>query len=948
MQVPEGFQVELVAAEPDIVNPVAMTFDERGRIWITESLEYPRKSAGPGRDRIKVLEDTDGDGKADRFTIFAEGLNIPSGIAVGHGGVWVANSPDILFLQDTDGDGKADRREVVVSGFGRSDTHELPNSLNWGPDGWLYGLNGVFNSSHVHTGGKDYNFTCAMFRIHPRTREFQISCEGTSNPWGIAWDDVGSSFVSACVIDHLWHLTETGYYHRQGGPYPPFTWEIGSIVEHKHQQAAYAGLHFFDSDVYPPEYREKLYMGNIHGGCINVDVLSRDGSTYKARPQSDFLTANDAWFMPVSQKTGPDGCLYILDWYDRYHCYQDARRDPRGIDRLKGRLYRVRYKHTPRVGGFDLAKETDDALLSRLEKVPNEYYRSTVVRLLAERRNPSTRLKLERRVLDKTLSLKVRLPALWAILGSDALDETFLAKLLSQPEPELRAWGVRAAGNRGRVSTAVRERIVAAGHDPSADVRLQVAIAARKVEGVDAVAVLIDVLANSSGDRLIPHIVWNNLQPLIEQHSGPIARALAQIPDFDRHPSFSEFVPRLFERLLAARDPDRSALRELFLLALHSKHPEAARRSLQYLTARVQSRELIGDRLQIVRDAVRSGVASVLIGPRDGQLFFDVALLAASWRDPAGMETARGLISESSLPDEKRLAALEALIAANDDSVLVPVQGMLRRDTKVSPRVASRVISALGKLDSPRIADLILANYSGLDPAVQPTAIELLTGRVAWSKKLLDSIGAGQIRRSAINLSQIRKLLAFGDRDLADRVRANWGTVRDQRSPQRELVIRQMKSLIQTKHGDAAEGQKVFKRICAQCHKIYGEGVDVGPDLTVNGRSSIDQMLSNVFDPSLVIGAAYRAVIVVTKEGRVLTGLVVEDSPSRLVLKIQGGKTEIISREDVDSFKTSNVSLMPEQLENQLKPNEIVDLFAFLALDKRPGDPTARRLPGLK
>jgi putative membrane-bound dehydrogenase-like protein len=948
MQVPEGFQVELVAAEPDIVNPVAMTFDERGRIWITESLEYPRKSAGPGRDRIKVLEDTDGDGKADRFTIFADGLNIPSGIAVGHGGVWVANSPDILFLQDTDGDGKADRREVVVTGFGRSDTHELPNSLNWGPDGWLYGLNGVFNASHVHTGGKDYKFTCAMFRIHPRTREFQIFCEGTSNPWGIAWDDVGSSFVSACVIDHLWHLTETGYYHRQGGPYPPFTWEIGSIVEHKHQRAAYAGLHFFDSDVYPPEYREKLYMGNIHGGCVNVDVLSRDGSTYKARPQSDFLTANDAWFMPVSQKTGPDGCLYILDWYDRYHCYQDAERDPKGIDRLKGRLYRVRYKQTPRVPSFDLAKETDDALIGRLDKVPNEYYRSTIVRLLAERRDPNTRPKLERRVLDKALSLKARFSALWAILGSDALSETFLTKLLLQPEPELRAWGVRAAGNRGRVSTAVRERIVAAAHDPSADVRLQAAIAARKVEGVDAVAVLIDVLANSSSDPLIPHIVWNNLQPLVEQHSGPIARALAQIPKFDRHPSFAEFVPRLFERLLAARDLDRPALRELFLLVLRSKHPEAARQSLQFLTARVQTRELTGDRLQIVREAVRSVVASVLKGPRDGQLFFDVALLAASWREPAGIETVRGLISDSSLPAEQRLAALNALVAANDESVLVPVQDMLKRDTKVSPRFASRLISALGKLDSARVADLILTNYSGLDSAVQPAAIELLTGRVAWSKKLLDSIGAGQIPRSAVNLSQIRKLLAFGDRDLADRVRAKWGTVRDQRSPQRELVILQMKRLIQTKHGDAAEGEKVFRRICAQCHRIYGEGVDVGPDLTVNGRSSVDQMLSNVFDPSLVIGAAYRAVIVVTKEGRVLTGLVAEDSPSRLVLKIQGGKTEIIPREDVDSFKTSNVSLMPEQLENQLKPNEIVDLFAFLALDKRPSDPTARQLPGLK
>ena len=349
MTVPPGFHVEIVAAEPDTVNPVAMTFDEKGRIWITESLEYPRRQAGPGRDRIKVLEDTDGDGKADRFTVFADGLNIPSGIAVGHGGVWVANAPDILFLQDKDGDGKADSKEVVATGFGRSDTHELPNSLTWGPDGWLYGWNGVFNPGKVVSkNGKTYKFTCAIFRIHPKTRVFEVWCEGTSNPWGIAIDPEGSFFASACVIDHLWHLVETGYYIRQGGPYPPFTWPIESIVDHAHQKAAYCGIHYFDSPAYPPEYRGRLYMGNIHGNGVNVDVLERNGSTYRGKTAPDFLRANDAWFMPVSQKTGPDGCLYVLDWYDRYHCYQDANRDPAGIDRLKGRLYRVRYRETPR------------------------------------------------------------------------------------------------------------------------------------------------------------------------------------------------------------------------------------------------------------------------------------------------------------------------------------------------------------------------------------------------------------------------------------------------------------------------------------------------------------------------------------------------------------------------------------------------------------------------
>jgi len=424
MTVPPGFTVEVVASEPDIVNPVAMTFDERGRVWITESLEYPRRSPGPGRDRVKVLEDTDGDGKADKFTVFAEGLNIPSGIAVGHGGVWVANAPDILFLRDTDGDGKADRREVVVTGFGRDDTHELPNSLTWGPDGWLYGWNGVFNRSHVNHRGKTYDFTCAIFRIHPRTREFELFCEGTSNPWGIAWDTEGSAFASACVIDHLWHLSETGYYHRQGGPYPPFTWKIESIVAHKHQQAAYCGIHFYDSDAYPAAYRERLFMGNIHGNSINMDRLRRQGSTYEGLAEPDFLAANDAWFMPVSQQTGPDGSLYILDWYDRYHCYQDANRDPDGIDRLKGRLYRVRYGSTPRRAGFDLGKASDDALIDLLGSA-NGYDRDTARRLLSERETHPVDRRLETLALDSKGPRRTRMNALWTRLSRSDLDPVF-------------------------------------------------------------------------------------------------------------------------------------------------------------------------------------------------------------------------------------------------------------------------------------------------------------------------------------------------------------------------------------------------------------------------------------------------------------------------------------------------------------------------------------------
>jgi glucose/arabinose dehydrogenase len=467
MTVPEGFRVELVASEPDLVNPIAMTFDDRGRIFVTESVEYPRKPAGPGRDRVKIIEGTDANGHAQKVTIFAEGFNIPTGVAVGYGGVWLLNSPDLLFIRERDG--KEVSREVVLTGFGRTDFHELPSSLTWGPDGWLYGLNGVFNQSRVIAkDGKRHDFTCAMWRIHPRTREFQIVAEGTSNPYGIAWDAEGSAIIEAChwANDHLFHFVETGYYQRQAGAYPPFAMTIGSITDHGHQKTAYCGIAFVDTDAYPAQYRGRIVVGNLHGGCLNVDRLERDGATYLAKAEPDLLTANDVWFMPVSEKIGPDGCLYILDWYDRYHCSQDAVRDPEGVDRLKGRLYRLRYRDTPRAPKFDLASESNDQLIARLAS-ENIFFRESAQRILTERlgsaaasaasvgasptesaagaeasgegagqstrgrvRSPTTELRssLETLVWDRSASRKARLHALWALIGSGSLDPSFHEK----------------------------------------------------------------------------------------------------------------------------------------------------------------------------------------------------------------------------------------------------------------------------------------------------------------------------------------------------------------------------------------------------------------------------------------------------------------------------------------------------------------------------------------
>ncbi len=943
MKVPDGFSVELVVAEPDLVNPVAMTFDEKGRIWITESLEYPRRAAGAGRDRIKVLESTKGDGHYDKITIFAEGLNIPSGIAVGHGGVWVANSPDILFYK-IGPDGKAaGKPEVVVTGFGRDDTHELPNSLTWGPDGWLYGLNGVFNHSHVKQRGKEFHFTCALFRIHPKTREFQLFCEGTSNPWGVAFDDKGSAFVSACVIDHLWHLTETGYYQRQGGPYPPFTWKLGSIVKHKHQKAAYCGLHFFDSDAYPPEYREKLYMGNIHGGCINCDELTRDGATYFGKPRPDFLTANDAWFMPVSQKTGPDGCLYILDWYDRYHCYQDANRDPNGIDRERGRLYRVRYKDTPRAGVFDLSKESDEQLIKRLHS-PNIFYRDLAQRLLCERDSADARPKLEQLVLDETAPSKARMHALWSLVGTGRLDAAFHEKLFAHKDATIRAWGVRAAGNFGKVDEALRDKVLSLANDPSRDVQLQVAIAAKKFDGVDPFPVYLRVLNACGDDPLIPHIVWQNLHPLLENKADAFLTLLEKT-DLGKSPNLKALMPRVIERILGRQKGDPAAIVTLFDLFSAGKNADVglARTCLSALAGKIQNGEIAGEPLNKLKSQLEPILTRHLDGKPDDPLYFDSALLATTLKEPRGFSVVRQAFTSKERPEADRLKALDALITANDAKLLDALGPVLAEG---SLKFREQVLTSLGRLDDPKVGELVLTAYPKMEPDLQPKALELLTQRPAWSKQLMDAVTAKKISPSAVNVNQVRKLLASKDADFVKQVRATWGVVREDRNPEREKVVADMRKFLSQTKGDAHKGELVFKNFCAQCHKIHGEGKDVGPDITANGRSTYDQLLSNVFDPSLVIGVGYQATTVTTKKGRTVTGLLTEETPQRIVLKLQGGEVVVFAQNDVDEINRLKVSLMPEGIEKQLKPQELADLFAFLCLDKPPSDPTARKIPG--
>ncbi|MEX2142170.1 MAG: c-type cytochrome [Pirellulales bacterium] len=383
------------------------------------------------------------------------------------------------------------------------------------------------------------------------------------------------------------------------------------------------------------------------------------------------------------------------------------------------------------------------------------------------------------------------------------------------------------------------------------------------------------------------------------------------------------------------------------LVAENTDDPQAARECLSVLAEKVQTRELAGESLVTLRKRLQPALAKIVTDQKHA-LFLDAALLSAAWKDDKALVTVRGILGSIKYDDAQRLKALQALVAAGDKSLDQKVAEMLADAKHNSADFRAGALTALGRSDSPQVAETVLAAYPKLEPDLQPKAIELLTQRPLWAKTLLAAIGRNELPTTVLNATQVARLQASRDEELVKLVKSKWGTVRTERNPNREKVIAELRDHIRRTPGDPFRGEQVFKTLCAQCHKIYGEGHEVGPDLTGNGRSSFDQLLSNVFDPNLVIGGVYQLYTVIDGDGRSISGLLVEDNDQRIVLKLQGGKTETVPRENVEEVIISQLSMMPEDVEKQFKPQQIADLFAFLTLDKHPRDPTAKQLPGVR
>ncbi len=955
---PKGFEMRLFASEPEVVNPVAMTWDERGRLWVVELYEYPlgAKPGEPGRDRVKILEDVDGDGRVDSVKVFLDGMSLATGVLVGNGGVFVGQAPHLYWVEDTDGDDVADKKTIVQTGFGLEDRHELLNGFTWGPDGRMYMTHGVFTVTRAvnpDQPGEPVVLTAGVARYRPESRKMEIYAEGTSNPWGVDFDAQGNAFVSACVIDHLFHLAPGGLYSRQAGQ-PPHPYGYGllpSIVDHRHHMAAYAGICVYQGDQYPAEYRGMALQGNIHDNSIHQDRLTPAGSTFKAGFVQDFVRANDGWFMPVSAQVGPDGAVWIMDWYDRYPCYQNANADPAGVDRERGRIWRAVYVGdqpgkplAPRPAGLDYGKASTSELVSAL-KHPNVWQRRMAQRVLGGRKDVAASKAAMVSMVKSGPGEDARLAALWSLFSTGLIDDTILDAAAEADLASVRAWAARLTGEINQATSASVDRLkLLAGDD---DVRVQVAVAtalrqftsgALTVntpprhpldETAESLAGILEALmakARDTDDRDLPFLLWMAVEPLaMYQPELAMGWFAEKGPQF--MPLSGQLLNKVMRRFCDARDAGilEQAVRMVGML------PADSELLLPVLEGLIEGQR--GKAQLPSKDS--QALVSKLISHANTEVAGKARQLGSLWGDTAALSASLARFQDSSVSDAERIAAIKSARQSRSDDLRRALLKVVRSDG--SDAVRLEAVRALGEAGVEETGQQLLGGWSTMTPAVQRSVAELCTTRWQWRWQLFSAVEKGGVKRGDLPPTVIRTLVTA--KEQAERVKAQqlFGKVNATSTEKLKLIAEKRRVVIEGPV-DLGAGKEQARKSCLICHKLHGEGAEVGPDLTGVGRSSLDALLHNVIHPNEIIGQGYENVIVETKDGRTLAGRVVENSASRVRLLMAGPVEEVISKGDVQGMTTSENSVMPEGLE-QIPDADFRNLIWYILAPPQDGKP---------
>jgi putative membrane-bound dehydrogenase-like protein len=931
MTVPEGFRVKLFAGEPDVHQPIAFCLDDRGRLWVAEAYSYPvRRPDKEARDRILIFEDADGDGHFDKQTVFMEGLNLVSGLEIGFGGVWIGAAPYLMFVPMKD-DKPAGPPQILLDGWAYQDTHETLNSFIWGPDGWLYGCHGVFTHSRVGKPGtpdaQRVPINAGIWRYHPTKHIFEVFAHGTSNPWGLDFDDWGQAFCEACVIPHAFHVIQGARYQRQAGShFNPYTYaDIQTIADHRHYVGAnphggnnrsdsaggghaHCGTMIYLGGAWPAEYRNQWFMGNIHGRRLNMDRLQRKGSGYVASHGPDFLLANDEWARFINMRYGPDGNVYLIDWYDKQACHH---KDINIWDRTNGRIYKIEYRGTKPVK-VDLQQCTDEELV-KYQLHENDWYVRHARRILQERYAPGS---THRRTGDAIALLgdainhpdaKCRLRAAWALhaVGVSGV-------CVGDKDPRVQAWFAQLMlENRKIPDDNTRNLLVRfANDDFSPIIRLFVASGLQRLPLVERWKILESLLSHGEDakDHNLPLVYWYAAEPLAAEDPGRALdlAARSKVP-------MLEFMAR---RVGAIGTPEAIAL-----LVERLKQSDNGAAHIALLTG---LQEGLKGRRRFDMPAAWPDVFAKLRDSKNAEIHNRAVALAVIFGDTQALTLLRAVLAKPQADMQTRRSALEALRDARDKE-LAPVLHQVLAE----PALRGAALRALAAYDDPNTPAIILKVYSSLSLEEKRDALNTLAARAGYAKALLAAVASKEILSTQVPAEIVRQLRNLKDAEIDKRLSDIWGTVREARADRIKLINQYRKQLAALEPRDPALGRAIFAKTCAQCHTLFGIGGTVGPELTGSNRANLDYLLENILDPSAVIPKDYAVTRLELKDGRVLTGIVKAETPRALTV-VTANETLTVPADEIDARKPTDSSMMPDDLLKPLSAVEVRSLVAYL------------------
>lgn len=934
--VPDGFNVTLFAGEPDLSQPIAFTFDDRGRLWVVQNFSHPYFKK-VGHDTILIFEDTDGDGQFDKRKVFWDKGQFVTGIQFGHGGVWICNSPNLQFIPDKDGDDIPDSEPItVLDGWNMKGKNNIVNNLNWGPDGWLYGCIGQNDKSFVGAPGTPKEergmITRGLWRYHPVTKKFEVVGRGAVNPWGFDFDDHGEAFFVNCVLPHAWHYIPGAFYQRRGSEtdFKDIYGRVQPIADHLHWAGghwtssrnavgkhsntggghAHTGCMIYMGGNWPDKYRGTLFVGNIHGNRINNDILSRKGSSFVASHSDDFLNGNHPWFRTLSQKYGPDGGVFVSDWHDFGECH-----DHDGTHRTSGRIYKVTYgdvKHE----NFDLNKYTNSKLVE-LQLHKNEWFVRHARRVLHERALAGKDMKEVNTALLKIFNENEQVPkklrALWCLNLTGGMDDEKLALLLDHESENIRSWALRLINDDRQISEKILTKLkVLAGKEKSSLVRLHLASQAQRLSIKDRKGILLSLVlrAEDKDDRMIPKMLYFASMDVLSEDSNAIAGLIAR----SQMPLYTEYLTRLS----VTRQYDSFANKVMPLVSnLSDELALAAVKGIYEALLRKSNPQM---------PSSWSSVYKNLLERKNEELSFNATLLALKFKDKSAPAALQSLVKDKNLNGDVRRKSLDALIKSKDKNLFAVLKSSI--DDK---QLAEAAINGLAGLSDESIPDLLFSKFKSLDDKAKAAVFTTLCSRESFTKKLFTKLEDKSLSSSYLSSFHIRQIQLFENENLNKRLKKIWGEIK-KRSESKEKELARYKKLLSKKflsQGNAKNGKEVFTRTCGACHKLFGEGGIIGPDLTGSGRKDLHYILENVIDPSAIVGKDFQLVSVKTKDNRVLSGTIAEENKDTVTIKTLNDRI-ILQRSNIESLQKSEQSMMPEGLFNILNKNDLRDLIKYL------------------